>query len=446
MTVAVDAQAPPNPLDAAPLRAGQLLIFALALSLAALDGYDAASMAFVAPVLARNWHLGKDAIGLLMASSLVGTALGSIVILPFADRLGRRRIACGALVLLTLGTLISGLTASAYVLAAARIVTGLGIGTMIGATTLIASEFSSARRRAVVVASVTTVGFPLGGILGGLGAAVFLRTADWHWVFFTGAIVGAVELTLVVAFLPETPTFILARRGADALPHLNRVLGGLGHHRFAALPPPAASGRDRASYAMLFAPVTRSRTVRLIAVMALVSMTVAFMLNWLPSIVSDAGFSAAQGSATYARAQVIGFVGGVVFGALAARCQRIGLALAAMIGIAAALVAIGLVPPSLALFIAAAGLFSFFLNGSTGLFYSIVADSFSPLLRATGIGLVLGAGRIAAAFGPAIGGILFKHGLGRAPVCAAFALLPLAASVIVAQLAPADRRSAGRRP
>jgi MFS family permease len=127
------------------MRPRQVLVLITALLLAALDGYDALSMAFVAPVLALEWGISKSIIGLLLSSSLLGMAIGAIALSPLADRLGRRTVVLTALAIMILGTTLSALAGSVPLLAAARLLTGIGIGVMVAMTTLLSAEFSKPR-------------------------------------------------------------------------------------------------------------------------------------------------------------------------------------------------------------------------------------------------------------------------------------------------------------
>lgn len=63
--------------------------------------------------------------------------------------------------------------------------------------------------------------------------------------------------------------------------------------------------------------------------------------------------------------------------------------------------------------IAAAGACGFFLFGCVGVFYATLAASFPPLTRVTGVGFVMGVGRVSSAVGPYLAGRLFDGGLGR---------------------------------
>jgi MFS family permease len=432
MTTARALQPSDNPLDHAPLYWRQIMVLLLALLLAALDGYDALSMAFVAPVLGHAWGIGKGVIGLLLSSSLVGMAIGAIGLSPLADRLGRRSVVLGALAIMTCGTLLSALAGSVPFLAAARLLTGIGIGAMVAMTTLISAEFSNAQRRPLAVAAVATIGLPLGGVIGGLGASAILKAATWHWVFFGGSIAGVVLFVLVLLTLPESPIFLIAKRAPDALAQTNVVLSRLGHSALSVLP--TAVDREKIRYSALFEAGLRPIVVRLTTTSILIATVSYFILNWMPQMVVDAGFTPAQGSLVSAKSGMIGFLGGVIFATFASRFPPTKVAATAMTGAALALAAVGLVPPVLNWLILSSGILGFCLAGTTGMIYTILATTFPPGLRASGMGFVMGVMRIASAFGPALAGVMFAHGMTRTGVSLVFAVGPLVASVLIATL------------
>ena len=282
-----------NPLDNAPMRVRQILILMIALLLSALDGYDAMSMAFVAPALATEWGIGKSLTGLLLSSSLVGMAIGAVGLSPLADKYGRRAVVLGALVVMTLGTAFSAVAPSVPFLAAARLLTGIGIGVMVAMTTLLSAEFSNAKRRPLAVAAIATIGFPLGGVIGGLGASAILKTATWHLVFWAGSIAGLVLIALVFVALPESPVYLIVRRSHGALERANGALSRLGHSALSELP--AAVDRQQIRYRALFEPGLRPIVLRLTITATLIATTAYFSINWLPTMVVDAGFTPAQG-------------------------------------------------------------------------------------------------------------------------------------------------------
>ena len=428
-----------NPLDNAPMRVRQILILMIALLLSALDGYDAMSMAFVAPALATEWGIGKSLTGLLLSSSLVGMAIGAVGLSPLADKYGRRAVVLGALVVMTLGTAFSAVAPSVPFLAAARLLTGIGIGVMVAMTTLLSAEFSNAKRRPLAVAAIATIGFPLGGVIGGLGASAILKTATWHLVFWAGSIAGLVLIALVFVALPESPVYLIVRRSHGALERANGALSRLGHSALSELP--AAVDRQQIRYRALFEPGLRPIVLRLTITATLIATTAYFSINWLPTMVVDAGFTPAQGSLVSAQSGLIGFIGGVIFAAFAGRFPPTKVAAVAMTSGALALAALGLVPPALQYFVLAAGALGFCMAGTTGMFYTLLATTFPAGLRASGMGFVMGIMRIASAAGPALAGFMFAQGMTRAGVSLIFAIGPVIAAILIATLPTASNNT-----
>ena len=424
-----------NPLDATPMSGRQILIIALAVVLAALDGFDALSMAFVAPALGKAWSLGRATTGLLLSSGLVGMALGSLLISPSADVVGRKPVILGGLFLMTAGSLMSAAAESVVMLAGSRVFTGLGIGVMIALTTSIAGEFSNSRRRPLAI-SITTVGLAVGGVVGGLVAAALLHSGAWQRVFMVGAVAGGCLLASVAVALPESPAYLIARQPPRALIRLNRVLDRLAQPRVTQLPP--APLRNQVSYKVLFAPGMTAVTLRLAAVQILVVTSASYIASWLPQFVSDAGFPVATASLVSAVGGGCGIVGALLFGALATRVGPPRLAAFTMVATGVSLASLGLVPPVLILLFMTAGAAGFFGSGGIGVFYAALSASFAPLSRTSGLGFVMGVGRAFSAVGPAAAGWLFAQGFTRGQVSLAVALGPLLAGVLLTSLPSAE--------
>src|ERR1700761_8610915 len=79
--------------------------------IAMLDGFDSQSIAFVAPVIARDWHMDVASVGPVFAAGLLGVVLGAFLFGPAADRFGRKRVIliCTAIVgIFALATITAG--------------------------------------------------------------------------------------------------------------------------------------------------------------------------------------------------------------------------------------------------------------------------------------------------------------------------------------------------
>jgi len=71
-------------LEGASLRA--VILCALVI---ALDGFDAQSIAYVAPSITAAWGLKPAALGTVFSSGLLGLTIGALLLSPAADRFGR---------------------------------------------------------------------------------------------------------------------------------------------------------------------------------------------------------------------------------------------------------------------------------------------------------------------------------------------------------------------
>lgn len=415
-------------LDASPMARSQIRVICIAVLLASLDGFDVLGMAYVAPALGHEWALTKTVLGFLLSTSLIGMALGSLVLSPFADILGRKPVAFGGVSLMILGSLLSATAHSVPQLAAYRILTGIGIGVMVPLTTTISAEFSSARGRPFAV-TATTVGFTAGSVLGSFVAAALLRYESWHAVFISGAVAGGLLLPVIALGLFESPSFLISRRGPGALERLNTVLVRVGRPILLALPeaPPV----KRTSYRALFTSDMIAITCSFAAVMLLVSTTNYYLLNWLPQMIADAGYTPSTGSMVSAVSNTVAMISGLSFGFAATRLGAARLGSFAMIGMGCAVAIFGFTGRELHLLVLSVSLCGIFAGGASALFYVTLAQSFPPLTRVTGIGFVTGFGRILSVAGPALAGVLFAAGLNRQGVSVIFGCLPALAGFLL---------------
>ncbi len=416
-------------LDAGPMSRVQILVVVLAVLLASLDGYDALAMAFVGPIIKVQWGLGKATLGLLLSGALAGMALSSLFLSFLADIRGRKPVMLFNLVLMTAGALLSAFCHTAPELLACRILTGLGVGSMVALTTSIAAEFSNKRIRPVAVA-VSTIGFSVGAAIGGGVAALFLHAYGWKAIFVIGAATAAILIPVVAFLCPESPAFIIAKRPANALETLNRTLARMGRPPLASLPQ-RDSRPQRSSYRALFGPGLTAITLRFAAVFTLVTTAAYYVLSWLPQLVADAGYSASTAGMVSAVSSFVGIFAALILGTLATVVGPARVAAVAMIGFGLGVASLGLVPPHLTALMVAACASGFFLGGTTAVFYATLAATFPPLARVSGIGFVSGTGRILSAGGPALAGWMFAVGLTRSEVSLVFAAGSIVAGVLL---------------
>jgi len=410
--------------------ARQIAAILLLTAISALDGFNVLSVSFAAPGFFGEFGIDKAALGWALSMGLVGMGLGSLLLAPLADVFGRRRLVLGNLALMMVGMFASAAAGSFPVLVSARLLTGLGIGAMIAVITPLAAEYASARRRELAI-GLMSVGYPIGGLLGGALSTVLLHDYGWRAVFVLGGIVASVLIPLVFAGLPESISYLLDRRPGNAIARINQILIGRGHPMLAALPE-RNTRPTSAPLAELLAGRMLWHTFHITAINFLFVITAYYFLNWLPSMVAEAGYSPSQSTAVSVMANLTGVAGGLLLGWLAPRLGLRRATIVALVGAGTGTALFGGAGSDLKLMAIAASVTGFFLFGGFVGILSIIARSFAPRVRATGSGLVIGIGRAGSALATVMAGALFASGIGSQSVsllmgcCAVVAGLALA--------------------
>ena len=415
-----------------PMRRAQVLAVALCVALNALDGFDVLSISFASPGIAAEWGIDRAVLGIVLSMELIGMAVGSVFIGALADRVGRRPVALGCLVVMATGMVLASTAGNVQTLSAYRLLTGLGIGGMLAATNAMTAEFSNARRRNLAVA-LMAAGYPVGAIVGGAIASRLLVGGSWRSVFVFGAVSTALFLPLVWFLVPETVAWIVQRRAAGALERVNAVLARLGHATVSALPAPSTDV-PRARLAQLFAPGLARTTVLLTVGYFAHIVTFYFILKWIPKIVVDMGFAPSTAGGVLVWANVGGFTGALIFSLLTQRAGLRRLLIGALVLSAVMVAVFGRGQADLRQLALVAAIAGMCTNAAVVGFYAMLAQSFPTGVRAGGTGFVIGVGRGGAALGPILAGFLFKNGATLQTVAITMALGSVVAVVALVLL------------
>ncbi|EHP41085.1 4-hydroxybenzoate transporter PcaK [Cupriavidus basilensis OR16] len=411
----------------------QFIVVAICIAINVLDGFDALASAFTAPSIAREWGLRPTALGFLLSASLAGMAIGSVLIAPFGDRIGRRPIVLGCLVLVSATMLASAAARNVWQLAALRLVTGLGVGGIIPGINTLVAEYASARRRDLAL-SMTTVGYAVGAILGGAVSGFLIGNYGWRAAFLAGGVLSALMVPVAVIWLPESLDILAMRQPRHALDRLNGVLRKLGQPALRELPAKPAHAQARSAIRTLFQAELRRATVLTCACYLLVMLTNYFLLSWTPKILVDMGMSVQSGISGAVVMNLAGVIGGIVLGWLTGRygLRRISVAYLSLCFLSVAW--FGFMSASSPGLFAATALIGFLITGAVACLNALAPRMFSPDVRTTGTGLALGFGRLGGTAGPYLAGLLIAAGWSR-PIYSIALAAPLLAAALIFSLA-----------
>ncbi len=142
------------------------------------------------------------------------------------------------------------------------------------------------------------------------------------------------------------------------------------------------------------------------------TLTVMYMLlNWLPSLLLEQGFSKPQAGMVQMLFNIGGALGSLLGGLLLDRCNGLKVVLFVYTGLLAALVgaglSVGIVPMAIAGF--AAGLF---VMAAQLVLYALAPPAYPTAVRATGVGAAVAIGRLGSVAGPLAAGQLLAVGAG----------------------------------
>ncbi len=411
----------------------QILTLVLCFLVVAADGFDVASVGYVAPLLKSEWSLNPAQLGPIFGAGLLGLTVGSFLFGPLADRIGRKRVIAISLVLFGIGSLACAYAPSPIWLIALRFATGAGLGGAMPNAITLSSEFSPARNRALLV-TLMFCGFTLGLAFGGAVAALLIPTFGWKGVFVFGGIFPLCLVPVIWIWLPESLRFMAGKpRYAREVRQVLKRLTGDADTPLARIAPEDAAGAAPASKSavgMLFSQRYRASTTLLWLAFFCTLWVYYQVSSWLPTVITGAGIDPSHAARVGAMLPLGGTIGSLVNARLMDRMNPF-FVLAGSYAVAAvsiALIGFSIHEPTwvyVTVFMAGLG-----LSGAQTGANVLVAGFYTTAARATGVSWALGVGRIGSIIGSMTGGILLAafHSTG-----AAFVLF--AAPVVIAGIA-----------
>lgn len=426
--MARDGDVGPKMMADAPMTAFQFAIVLLCCVINVADGADIVAMAYAAPLLTKEWGIRPELLGIVFSAAPVGMGVGAFFIAPLADRFGRRLIVLSAVAGVGAAMLLTGISTSVPMLAAMRLLTGIGLGTLLASLTVTVVEYTNQRWGNFFIA-VLHIGFAVGVSLMGLIAAALSEPYGWRAFFLFGSAMNAAILVIGLFFLPESVEFLTESQPRRALERINRIFARIGRAPLDVLPPRSAKVKNNLGILSLLDPQLRRPTLLLWAASIGYAVVGYYHLNWTPHVLADAGVSTNLAISSGFFTGTGAIAGNLAMGVLSGRADPVRLTAWFFAGSALALAAFGMSAPNIVGMFACATLISFFtLGGFSGLMI-VSSRQYPALVRSTGVGGVVGFGRLGAVIGPVLGGLLIGAGVetwGSYLVFAAFAAIPFA--------------------
>src|SRR5215210_1769292 len=178
-----------------------------------LFGYDTGVISGAILFISQELGLTPFLEGLVVASLLLGAAVGAASAGPLSDRLGRRNIIVIAAILFTIGAIGAALAPNVGVLVLFRIVLGLAVGAAALTVPLYLSETAPTQIRGAI-SSLNQLMITVGILAAYIVNALLASSGAWRWMLGLAAIPSLV-LLIGMYFMPETPRWLVSRDRDD---------------------------------------------------------------------------------------------------------------------------------------------------------------------------------------------------------------------------------------
>ena len=177
-----------------------------------LFGYDTGVISGAILFITKDFGLSPFMQGAIVAALLLGAMIGAGLAGPLSDRMGRKRLIIIAGITFTVGALAAAAAPSAGALVAARFVLGLAVGSAALVVPLYLSEIAPTEMRGRI-ASLNQLMIVVGILAAFIVNAILASSGDWRLMLGLAAVPSLI-LLLGMAFMPETPRF-LVRSGEE---------------------------------------------------------------------------------------------------------------------------------------------------------------------------------------------------------------------------------------
>lgn len=407
----------------------QWLILIMCFLIVAADGFDTASIGFVAPALVQEWHPTKAQLWPVMSAALFGLALGALCAGPLADRIGRKRVLIGSVLSFGVFSILCSMSTSLDMLAVMRLLTGIGLGAAMPNATTLMSEYSPARMRSLIV-NTMFCGFTVGASAGGFLAALIIPHYGWRSVFIAGGVLPLV-LSVVLIALPESIRFMVLRGwSVDKISAvLRRIAPEVALQGIRFVLPEDADTQKQTGLGVVLSPRFRAGTVMLWITYFAGLLVYYLLTSWLPTLIRDTGFTIREASIVTALFPLGGGIGAIGVGWLMDRFEphRVIAVTYVLTGFFVWLV--GQQSASIMWLGALTFIAGVCMNGAQSSLPVLAAAFYPTSGRATGVAWMLGVGRFGGILGASTGGFLLQAGVGFSTIFGMLAVPSLIAAV-----------------
>ncbi|PTH02744.1 sugar porter family MFS transporter [Staphylococcus chromogenes] len=196
------------------MKINKKLIFFIGALGGLLYGYDMGVISGALLYLKNDIPLTPSMQGLVVASMLFGAIFGSGFSGPLSEKLGRRRLVFIISIIFIVGTLVLALAPTVEIVVLGRFIIGLAVGGSTAIVPVYLSELAPTDARGSL-SSLNQLMITIGILSSYLVNYALSPFEAWRWMLGL-AVIPSFILMIGVIFMPESPRWLLEKRGEKA--------------------------------------------------------------------------------------------------------------------------------------------------------------------------------------------------------------------------------------
>jgi AAHS family 4-hydroxybenzoate transporter-like MFS transporter len=397
-------------IDDSPIGKLQIFVLLLGTMVIFVDGFNIQVIGYIAPQLAKAWHIPNELLGPIFSSGLLGVFGGYLFLAPISGRIGHRLMMIACTASFGILTLLTTLVHDPYALMALRFITGLALGAANPSAVSIIADFCPKHRRSTFVV-IGICGVSLGSMFAGLAAAMLMGSFGWEAVLIIGGALPLALAAILMFALPDSLEYLVKKKGGDAPETLALARRIAPNRTFIAGAKFSFSQEETDAVTQVFLGGRLSGTFAVWIGFTVNLLVYYFVQSWLTTLIIAAGHTQQVAVSATTVLAAGGALSIFAVGPLMDKYQPfkvigfffvVGGACVALLG--------SLLAASVPIVLVASFLAGFTVLGVQKGMNAVAVHFYPTALRSTGLGWGLGIGRLGAVAGPLIAGVLMQGG------------------------------------
>ncbi|MEX3954151.1 MFS transporter [Paraburkholderia sp. EG287B] len=390
--------------DEARFNGFHLTILIWCMLITAIDGYDLTVTGIALPSIMKEMGVSAVTAGFMTSSALFGMMFGSFFLGALSDKIGRRWTLAICVFLFSAFTAAAGFTSEPYSFSVLRFISGLGLGGAMPNVIAQMSEYSPKKTRGFVTTMMYS-GYGIGAISAALLGKLLFVTHGWQSVFFASA-PPLVLIPFAMKSMPESLPYLIAHKFDSQIRAIvSRIEPGIRVEERVEFHMPIQERVGGVPVARLFQEGRGVSTVMFCIAMFTALFMVYTLITWLTKLMAMSGYS--LGSAlNFVIVMNIGAIIGAIAGGWLSDRLNIKWVLVTMYVLGSGFLCLMTVTTSTALLFVIMGAIGICTVGAQIVAYVYCGLFYPTAIRATGVGVALGVGRLGAIVSPPLIGMM----------------------------------------